>query len=259
MNRERFLELVDYRLFGNRMDPSQRAGIEAILDEWDLRRLLDLRQLAYILATVKWETAATMQPVREAYWLSENWRRINLRYYPYYGRGLVQITWERNYREMTRLLKARFTPRFLDFDMVKTPDLALDPAVAIAITFEGMFGGLFTGKSLEDYFTSTQTNWVGARKIINGTDRAAEIAQIAIDFHNCLLEKPVAARLLQFGMNGPDVTALQRALGPFYKGQLDEDFGPATRNAVIAFQKAHPECGDADGIVGPRTRAVLGV
>jgi threonine synthase len=44
-------------------------------------------QTAYVLATTEWETAQTFKPVREAFWLSEEWRRQNLNYYPYYGRG----------------------------------------------------------------------------------------------------------------------------------------------------------------------------
>ena len=36
-------------------------------------------QLAYLLATAFWETARTMQPVVEAFWLSEAWRKKNLR------------------------------------------------------------------------------------------------------------------------------------------------------------------------------------
>ena len=42
-------------------------------------------QIAYVLATVEHETANTFKPIKEAYWLSENWRKRNLRYYPYYG------------------------------------------------------------------------------------------------------------------------------------------------------------------------------
>ncbi len=44
-------------------------------------------QIAYVIATVEWETGNTFKPVKEAYWLSEDWRRRNLRYYPYFGRG----------------------------------------------------------------------------------------------------------------------------------------------------------------------------
>jgi peptidoglycan hydrolase-like protein with peptidoglycan-binding domain len=50
-------------------------------------------QMAYVLATTQWETAQTFKPVREAFWKDEEWRRVNLaRYYPYYGRGFVQLT-----------------------------------------------------------------------------------------------------------------------------------------------------------------------
>ena len=51
-------------------------------------------QLTYLLATAFWQTARTMQPVDEAFWLSEAWRKKNLRYWPWYGRGHCQLTWE---------------------------------------------------------------------------------------------------------------------------------------------------------------------
>src|SRR5690242_12617458 len=53
-------------------------------------------QIAYVLATTQWETAQTFQPVKEADWDGVAWRQSNLTYYPYYGRGYVQLTWERN-------------------------------------------------------------------------------------------------------------------------------------------------------------------
>lgn len=46
--------------------------------------------------------------------------------------------------------------------------------------------GLFTGKKLADYFTSKSSDWVNARRIINGTDRADVIAGYAKDFYNAL-------------------------------------------------------------------------
>jgi hypothetical protein len=52
-----------------------------IIDECE-KRGVSLKHASYILATAFWETARTMHPVREAYWLSESWRRSNLRYYP---------------------------------------------------------------------------------------------------------------------------------------------------------------------------------
>lgn len=70
------------------------------------------------------ETASTFRPVREAYWLSEDWRRANLRYHPYYGRGFIQLTWPGNYQAVgTRL----------GLPLVGDPDLALDPGVAAQV------------------------------------------------------------------------------------------------------------------------------
>jgi hypothetical protein len=59
-------------------------------------------------------------------------------------------------------------------------------------------------------------------------------------------------RTLKMGDEGEDVKWLQGKLGV----TPDGDFGPGTKNAVIAFQKKH-DLG-ADGIVGARTRQALG-
>lgn len=172
IDRKAFFDGARPDLFGGTLTQDQVRGVDAILDEWDARKLTDLRWLAYMLATTYHETNKTMQPVREAYWLSEDWRRRNLRYYPWYGRGYVQLTWERNYREMGRLLGV---------DLLGNLDLAMDPHVAAAIMFEGMTMaessvGDFTGKCLEMYFNDTTDDPVGARRIINGTDKADLIA-----------------------------------------------------------------------------------
>jgi len=46
--------------------------------------------------------------------------------------------------------------------------------------------GLFTGKKLSDYITETKTDYVGARKIINGTDHAQKIADLANEYYRSL-------------------------------------------------------------------------
>ena len=127
-------------------------------------------QIAYVLATAKWETNHTFKPVKEAYWLSEKWRKKNLRYYPYYGRGLVQITWKKNYEKFGKLL---------GIDLVHKPHYALKPDVAIFILVYGMIHGTFTGKKLNDYIKWYNTDFVGARRIVNGRDKATSIAKIA--------------------------------------------------------------------------------
>lgn len=167
IDRKAFFDGVRPDLFEGNLRQEQVEGIDAILDEWDARKLTDLRWLAYMLATTYHETNKTMQPVREAYWLSEDWRRRNLRYYPWYGRGYVQLTWEENYRKMGALLGV---------DLLGNLDLAMDPRIAAAIMFEGMIRGDFTGKKLEQYFATDKDDPVNARRIINGTDKADLIA-----------------------------------------------------------------------------------
>ncbi len=65
--------------------------------------------------------------------------------------------------------------------------------------------------------------------------------------------------VLQEGSAGPEVVKLQERLKErgFNPGLIDGDFGPATRAAVIAFQKSEGLL--ADGIAGPRTQGALGL
>ena len=65
MNRNVFFEYVRKAPFGGRLTQSQVDGLTKILDEWDRRKLKDIRWLAYKLATTFHETNATIQPVRE--------------------------------------------------------------------------------------------------------------------------------------------------------------------------------------------------
>lgn len=130
-------------------------------------------QLAYILATVKHETNNTFEPVVEAYWLSENWRRLNLRYYPWHGRGFVQLTWEYNYKKASEKL---------GLDLTTDPDAVLDPQVSAEILVVGMIEGWFTGKKLSDYITLSHSDFLNARRIINGRDKNVLIAKYAREY-----------------------------------------------------------------------------
>jgi hypothetical protein len=152
-----------------------------IIRECHARGLLR-NQCAYVLATAQWETAHTMEPVKEAYWLSEAWRKANLRYYPWYGRGFVQLTWEDNYERAQRELD-------LGTLLTDDPDAALDPDIAKQVIVVGMVEGWFTGKKLSDYITLQKSDFTNARRIVNGVDKASDIAELAEAYDQWLLKK----------------------------------------------------------------------
>ena len=53
-------------------DYTTRAGTVAAIEAECIRQGLTLKvQIAYVLATVEWETNNTFRPVREAYWMPE--------------------------------------------------------------------------------------------------------------------------------------------------------------------------------------------
>ena len=140
---------------------------------------LEYNQAAYVLATAWHETNQTMLPVIEAYWLSEDWRKKNLRYYPWYGRGYVQLTWKENYTKADKKLG-------LNGAMLKDPSLAQTPKYAAEILVVGSKEGWFTGKKLSDYIGKVNKDYVSARRIINGTDKATKIANEAFVFEKAL-------------------------------------------------------------------------
>jgi hypothetical protein len=180
INREHFFQTVRNSLFHGTLKQSQVNGMTGILDGWEAKYAAnDDRFLAYMLATTFHETATTMQPIEE-------YGKGAGRPYgkpdavtgkTYYGRGFVQLTWKDNYDKFGKLLKV---------DLVNSPELALDTANASNILFTGMTRGMFTGKKLADYFAGAKSDWVNARRIINGTDRAALIAGYGTTFYSAI-------------------------------------------------------------------------
>lgn len=190
INRKKFFDGIRQGPFRGKLSASAVKTCELILDEWERRKLPDLRQLAYIFATPFGEVGEAMQPVREGFKATDAQARayVKRRGYPYakvvngnvyYGRGLVQLTWDRNYKTMGELV---------GLDLYNKPDLALDPEYSVAIMFTGMLRGTFTKKKLDDFFSGAKADWTGARKIINGMDRAGEFAGYAKQFFADLSE-----------------------------------------------------------------------
>ena len=154
----------------------------------------DRRQIAYCLATFKWETAHTFEPIDEhggdAY--------FNKRYGPgtkvgkmlgntkpgdgalFHGRGYVQLTGRANYTKAKNLTGV---------DLLTQPDRAKEHDLAYQIAIEGMKKGWFTGRKLDKYIApGLAPDYENARTIINGHDQAGKIADIARRFSEVLFE-----------------------------------------------------------------------
>jgi len=175
MNRASFFASVRKDIFNGKLSQSQVMGLDALLEEYE-KDPFDLRWMAYMLATAYHETAATMQPIAEygkgkgrKYGVPGKYGQVP------YGRGWVQLTWDFNYEKADEELN-------LDGALLKNFDLALDLHIATRILFRGMFEGWFTAKKLSDYFRGEKADWANARRIINGLDRAADIADLGKKF-----------------------------------------------------------------------------
>lgn len=179
----KFFATVRERMHG--LKPEQVTGIETVLAA---AAGAPLAWAAYMLGTAWHETNTTMQPVREAYWLSEEWRRTHLRYYPYYGKGYVQLTWKGNYqRADDECAKAELIN---PGDIMANTDLVMKPKIAAFIMRRGMEEGWFTGVKLAAVLPSsgvaTRTQYMNARTIINGRDKADLIEDYAQVFEKAL-------------------------------------------------------------------------
>jgi predicted chitinase len=151
--------------------------------------ITDIRWVAYMLATVKRECAATWQPIEE-------WGQGKNKPYGnaikvldpdtqkeknnvYYGRGYVQLTWDYNYSKVGQKLG-------LGNRLYIHPEHALEPMIAYKILSVGMREGLFAKARLVQYLSGSRTDYVGARNIINGQDHAHEIAKTAADIEQLI-------------------------------------------------------------------------
>jgi len=188
-------------MFHGILSQQQVDGIEALLAATEG---LPITFRAYLIATAKHETADTMQPITEyggrKYFEKYDTGKLAKALgntpdadgdgYTYRGRGYVQLTGRANYAKAGDAL---------GLDLLRKPDLALQPSVAALILVRGCSDGWFTGKKLGDYLPG---DYRGARRVVNGLDKADLIAGYAREFEAALrllpdepAQKPVAPSL----------------------------------------------------------------
>lgn len=144
--------------------------VDTILAEITKQGITNKNQIAYILATAEHETAnfryfeeidGPNQAIKNNY---EGGKK-------YYGRGFVQLTHLSNYRKYAEITK---------HDLVNEPEqVANNKELASYILVDGMKHGRFTGRKLDDYSKGDSFDFVNARQIVNGNDKAKSIADLA--------------------------------------------------------------------------------
>lgn len=200
LNKAAFYATVRARL--GKLTGDQVRGTEHILNAIECE---PLSHQAYMLATAWHETAATMLPIKERgghayftklYDVAGDRPKVCIQYGntcagdgpKHCGRGFVQLTWKVNYEKADDALANHGL--IIRGALMADPDLAMQPDIAAFIMLHGMRDGWFTGKKLSSYLpaqgVATKGQYILARKIINGTDRADLVEDHAQVFERAL-------------------------------------------------------------------------
>lgn len=198
-------------LFPAGLTTAQVDGIKAKLGAFG-KACWPIAFTAYGFGTSYWETGKKMQPCREMGSGdgpdADPWDDYLERYDTGYlaarlgntpeadgdgvalaGAGDVQLTGADNYRRATVELRKRgiIGP---DVDLIKTPALVLRADISAWIMVLGMEEGWFTGRKLANTLPvdrlATFAEFKASRPIINGTDKAGEIGEIAAKWQTAL-------------------------------------------------------------------------
>ncbi len=211
MNKAAFFAAVRRDLFAGALTPRQVYLVEALLDAFD-NAGWPLAHAAYALATAHHETAQWkhLKELGGDAYFKRMYDKAGGRPHiaeqlgnteagdgvKFAGRGFVQLTGRTNYRKAGSAIGV---------DLLKEPDKAEEPAVAARILIWGMATGAYTGKANRDYLSKDPPDYVNARRIINGTDKASLVAGYA---------KTFAGVLAAAGYGDPDRALIERITAP---------------------------------------------
>ncbi len=147
----------------------------------------------------------------------------------------MPLAWQANYTEATKKLRSLGVMKATE-DLMKTPALAMRPDTAAAMLFSGVVEGSFPGKKLRDCFAPGRANAVGARRIIDNTDRDKLIAG-----------SQAQCRVAQF----PSVRLQPRSVAP----KPPDPLAPMTAGASVEISPEPAPTGELlrSGTQAPRT------
>jgi len=143
---------------------SEQYMYDKAIEYW----VTDKRQIAYILATAKWES--WFKNIKEIWWEDQDyWKDW------YYGRWFVQLTHKENYEKFTKIInesgikfKDNAWNEMSNMDLVMDPDLILQSKdLAAFILIYWMKNWTFTWQKLDDYINTEKVDFYNARRIIN--------------------------------------------------------------------------------------------
>lgn len=193
MNRTTFFAALRGKLFKG-LTPQQTSRLEAILDEIKAANYNHPYGIAYILATAHHESDCfkTYREYGDEVYFKHMYDIEGIRPKKarelgninagdgakFAGKGAVQITGRKNYQKQGKKL---------GLDLENQPELAERDDIAARILVHGMIDGDFTSKKLEHYFTAETYDFFGARRMINGTDKADLIAGYADHYLQALI------------------------------------------------------------------------
>ena len=186
IDRKKFFASVRKLLFSGSMNQQQVDWIGAVLSGLDERHI-GAKQAAYILATAhhesdRWNTMEEYASGSAYEGRKDLGNTVSGDGRRYKGRGLVQITGRRNYTDWSKRLGV---------DIVATPRLAGTLEYAVPILIDGILLGTFTGRKLSDYVNGARADYRGARRTVNGKDKAALIAGYADKYRSAIHEVPI--------------------------------------------------------------------
>lgn len=180
LDRNKFFTAIKANGLFKSLSQRQVDSIDAILNECEKQGVTDVRQVAYILATPYHECFNPRSPETRLTPITEYGSEKYLKskpYYPYIGRGFSGLTWMENYKKEKRRTGV---------DLLSHPEKILEIPLAANSHVYCMVHGAYTGKKLSSYINDKGCDFINARRIINGTDRAELIMGYASKFLDAL-------------------------------------------------------------------------